>query len=135
MGNEDVDLTIPDEEEEGDDDDFAPTGDVRTTPLIKDTLKLNGKTLLMPDKNDPETAYYRIEGLKMYCEEELGQDEFIRAYSLLQIVRADDDDDGVMDELVEVLGTQAKAMKFLPILYQIIISEDSLRDNAAIKQS
>jgi NIMA (never in mitosis gene a)-related kinase len=78
-------------------------------------LTIEGKEI--PGCGEKDTISYRIEALRVYLEKQLGEEPFYEAYRILQ----DGGEDG-NSELIKALG---KNMKFVPLIYQMIVCEDS----------
>ena len=79
---------------------------------------------------------YRIEALRVYLENQLGDIPFIAAYkhlvvsnnlTLYILQNLSVDDDSADDELEGILGPER--MKFVPLLHKLIVCEDSYYAN------
>jgi len=69
---------------------------------------------------------YRIEALRVYLENQLGDQAFQAVYKQLTNLSNDDDDNN--DNVIESILGQKK-MKFVPLVHQLIVSEDSYYAN------
>jgi len=81
-------------------------------------LTIDGKEI--PGCGGEDTISYRIEALKVYIEKQLGEAPFYEAYEILQDITGSDVGN---TELVKVLGKNH--VKFIPLIYQLIVCEDS----------
>ncbi len=65
---------------------------------------------------------YRIEALRVYLENMIGDEQFVNAYKYLTNL-SDDDEEGGNQQLEEIMGP--KKMKFVTLIHQLIVCEDS----------
>ncbi|CDW80491.1 protein kinase domain containing protein [Stylonychia lemnae] len=105
-------------EESSDDDDENFEEPQRAIPTFLQNIP--GITLT---PSDP--LGYRIEALRVHLEKQLGDIPFIAAYKHLVNLSADDETD--TDELEGMLG--AKKMKFVQLIHQLIVCEESYYAN------
>ena len=76
----------------------------------------------LPGVQASDSMGYRIEALRVYLENQLGDKAFSAVYK--QLTTMDNEDDGFDDNIIEtILG--AKKMKFVPLIHQLIVTEDS----------
>ena len=68
---------------------------------------------------------YRIEALRVYLENQLGDEAFVRAYK--HLVNLSVDDDSADDVLEGILGSDK--IKFVTLIHQLIVCEDSYYGN------
>ena len=67
---------------------------------------------------------YRIEALRVHLENQMGDGLFIAAYKHLASLENDDEqDDNKLESLLK------KKMKFVPLIHQLIVCEDSYYGN------
>lgn len=62
---------------------------------------------------------YRIEALRVYLENNLGEEPFVMAYKHFASLRDDEEEPNIEG----IIG--AKKMKFVPLIHHLIICEDS----------
>lgn len=93
------------------DQDFEEEGDQRT--IQKFLLDLPGVTA-------QDSQSYRIEALRVYLENELGDIPFIAAYKHLQNVSTNED---VTDSLEGII--EESKMKYITLIHQLIVCEDT----------
>jgi len=67
-----------------------------------------------------DTISYRIEALRVYLEKQVGEKPFFETYKILSDMSSGED---ANNELIRVLGKTN--MKFIPLIYQMIVCEDS----------
>ena len=75
----------------------------------------------LPGVTATDSQSYRIEALRVYLEENLGETSFIAAYKHLMNMSEGNED--VEDEIEGILGEHK--MKFCPLIYQLIVCEDT----------
>ena len=102
-----------DENSDSDEDLHEEPPDMRVYPEFLKNL---------PGVQASDSMGYRIEALRVYLETQLGDQQFQAVYKQLTNLPADDDDNN--DNIIEsILG--AKKMKFVPLIHQLIVTEDS----------
>jgi len=74
----------------------------------------------IPLMSEKDTIGYRIEALRLYLEKQLSETIFMKAYKYLVNLPGDEENQGVLKQL---LGKEKS--KFLPLLYQLLVCEDS----------
>ena len=80
----------------------------------------------LPGVQTSDSMGYRIEALRVYLENQLGDQAFQAVYK--QLTNLSNDDDYNNDNVIEsILGP--KKMKFVPLVHQLIVSEDSYYAN------
>lgn len=75
----------------------------------------------LPGVTASDSQSYRIEALRVYLEEKLGETSFIAAYK--HYINVSDINDDIEAEIESILGP--KKMKFVGLIYQLIVCEDS----------
>ena len=93
------------------DEDFEEPPEQRA--ILKSLANLPGITA-------SDSMSYRIEALRVHLENQMGDQMFIAAYKHLQNLT---DDDEQADNDLE--GLLKKKMKFVPLIHQLIVCEDS----------
>ena len=68
-----------------------------------------------------DSQSYRIEALRVYLEEHLGETAFIAAYK--HYINVSDINDEIESEIESILGS--KKMKYYGLIYQLIVCEDT----------
>jgi len=87
-------------------------------------LTIDGKPL--PGVTEGDSAFARIEALKMYLEVNVGLEVFLRAYNYMQNLPEMDDNN---EQLRSLLGPAS--MKFVPLLCQLLVCEDNFYSSEA----
>jgi len=87
-------------------------------------LRPDGKELYLPGVSQQDSITYRIEALRVYLEHQLGDMVLIAAYQYLQEQGASHKkaEEEVSQDLQKMMG---KNIKFLPLMYQLIVCEDN----------
>ncbi len=67
---------------------------------------------------------YRIEALRVYLEQQIGDEVLLEVYKYLHENESEDN-----SEIQKLMGPM---IKFLPLLYQMIVCEDTYYNNASI---
>ena len=80
--------------------------------------------LPLPGIFPEDSAFAKIEGLRLYLEGELGTDTIVNAYSYLCDPPEGEDDN---EQLKIILGVEN--VKFIPLIYQLIVYEDNYFQN------
>jgi hypothetical protein len=75
----------------------------------------------LPGVTATDSQSYRIEALRVYLEEKLGETSFIAAYK--HYINISDVNDDVDAEIEGILGP--KKVQFTPLIYQLIVCEDT----------
>lgn len=75
----------------------------------------------LPGVSATDSQSYRIEALRVYLEEKLGETSFIAAYK--HYVNISDINEEVEAEIESILGD--KKVKYVHLIYQLIVCEDS----------
>lgn len=78
----------------------------------------------LPGVQSSDSQTYRIEALRVYLEDNLGETTFIAAYK--HYINVSEFNEDVDSEIETILGK--KKMQFFPLIYQLIVCEDSLKD-------
>lgn len=76
-----------------------------------------------------DSQSYRIEALRVYLEDKLGDEDFIKAYNYY--LKSSKLDDKVEEELEVILGPKRK---YVGLIYQLIVCEDSYYRNSFTKE-
>lgn len=80
----------------------------------------------LPGVQASDSMGYRIEALRVYLEQQLGDQPFIAAYQ--HLTNLNDDDDQEANQYIEgLIGN--KRMKFIPLIHHLIVCEDSYYQN------
>ena len=79
----------------------------------------------LPGVQATDSMGYRIEALRVYLENQLGDNIFISAYQHLLNLQKDDDDSN--NAIENIIG--GKKIKFVPLLHHLIVCEDSYYQN------
>eukprot|EP00826_Nyctotherus_ovalis_P017615 TRINITY_DN15196_c0_g1_i4.p1 TRINITY_DN15196_c0_g1~~TRINITY_DN15196_c0_g1_i4.p1 ORF type:complete len:397 (-),score=113.93 TRINITY_DN15196_c0_g1_i4:148-1338(-) len=74
----------------------------------------------IPHTSDKDTIGYRIESLRLYLEKQLSEMVFMKIYKYLQVLHGDEENQAA---LRQILGKDK--CKFLPLIYQLLVCEDS----------
>ena len=82
----------------------------------------------LPGVTASDSMGYRIEALRVYLENMLGDMPFLMAYKNLQSLSSDDDQQA-SDDLEGIIGR--KKMKFVTLIHQLIVCEDAYYGNGA----
>lgn len=88
-------------------------------PLDKRTVQTFLKNL--PGVTASDSQGYRIEALRVYLEENLGETSFIAAYK--HYINVSDQNDDIEAEIEGIVGP--KKRQFMPLIYQLIVCEDT----------
>jgi len=79
----------------------------------------------LPGISENDSAFARIETLRCYLESRIGMSRFIQAYEYLSNPPPEDEEN---QQLHEIVG--AENVKFIPLIYQMIVCEDSYYTSA-----
>ncbi|KAH8616548.1 Protein kinase domain [Trypanosoma vivax] len=82
---------------------------------------LDGQTLVIPNVQATDPLMHRIESLRLFLEEQLGESVLMSAYRLMNNISADDDE--AMQRVAE--GIPEDHHKFIPVIAQLIVCEDA----------
>eukprot|EP01064_Diplonema_japonicum_P013852 TRINITY_DN21394_c0_g1_i1.p1 TRINITY_DN21394_c0_g1~~TRINITY_DN21394_c0_g1_i1.p1 ORF type:complete len:816 (+),score=253.82 TRINITY_DN21394_c0_g1_i1:91-2448(+) len=115
----------------GADEDFgdSPSQDAQVT---MSKFMLDGKTLQLPNVKAGDPLMYRIEALRMFLSEELGEDLFLKAYRRLDGIEQDTSD-AVMQEVESMCGDK---VPLLQLVSQLMFCEDQFnvqQNNATLR--
>lgn len=93
-------------------------------PVEKFTLA--GKTLKLPNVSKEDSLHFRIESLRLYLENELGLDDFIRAYQLIKAIQdaEEDKEEALSNQLTGLLP--GKKMNLCSLILQLVYCENQL---------
>lgn len=72
----------------------------------------------VPGVHDKDTLGNKIEALRAYLEKQVGDNQFVKAYSMIQ-----DDQEEDYKSVKKYLGSDKS--KFIPLIVQLIVCEDS----------
>lgn len=84
----------------------------------------------LPGVQATDSQSYRIEALRVYLEENLGETSFIAAYK--HYINVSEVTEEIDSEIEGILGK--KKMKFVGLIYQLIVCEDTYY-NRSVKAS
>ena len=80
----------------------------------------------VPGVSATDSMAYRIEALKVYLENILGDEPFLAAYRHLTSLEDDEDDDS--NKIIDsILGP--KKLKYVTLIHQLIVCEDQYYGN------
>ena len=88
------------------------------------SFKLNGKTLRLKNVSDKDTLCYRIEALRKFLGDELGEETFLKVYKMVESQKQNDDDDVLEKEILKAIGNKQK-MTYVPLIHQLIFCEEA----------
>ena len=100
----------------------AVSGDVTDSPKFT----LLGQTLQLPNVSTEDSLFYRIESLRIYLENELGMDTFIKTYNLVKGLQEQDDEESFNEKLRSLLETK---LNILPLINQLIFCEEAFQSD------
>lgn len=83
-----------------------------------------GQTLRLPDVKEYDSLCYQIESLRMFLEEELGEENFYEVYHLLEGMNESDDEDAITKQVAKLLGTNWKEP--FQMVVRLLLCEDAL---------
>uniref|UniRef100_A0A061S4H1 non-specific serine/threonine protein kinase n=1 Tax=Tetraselmis sp. GSL018 TaxID=582737 RepID=A0A061S4H1_9CHLO len=84
---------------------------------------LNGKEIDLGVEADASLPA-RVEALRIFLENHLGFEPFVKVYQLMENVSQDDDENKLMEEIIGILGVEN--MMYLQLIHQLIICEESM---------
>lgn len=96
-------------------DDFADEDDNDPTRFV-----LDGQTLHLPRVNSEDPLMHRIESLRLFLEVSMGEENFIRAYRILDNPEVDDDD---LIRKAEAAVPES-CRRYLQVISQLIVCEE-----------
>lgn len=99
----------------GDFDDDAFQGDTDPTKFM-----LDGQAFQLPNVAATDPLMHRIESLRMFLEEKMGDDALIECYRTLNNMSTDDDEQ--VQKVSEALPADKR--RFIPLVMQLIVCED-----------
>ena len=73
----------------------------------------------LPGVQASDSMGYRIEALRVYLENNLGEDAFVHAYKVFASLKNEDEEPNIEGII------SPKKMKFVPLIYHLITCEDS----------
>ncbi|EPY16534.1 protein kinase [Strigomonas culicis] len=89
---------------------------------------LDGKTLELPNMSASHPLTTRIEALRMFLEEKLGDDTFIHCYKVMNDVSADNDQ--ALERLTQALSEEQR--RFIPLIAQLLVCEDAFNKQSLV---
>lgn len=95
-------------------------------------FKLGGATLHLPNVSSKDSLMYRIESLRMFLEDKLGFETFIKIYHLLNDNNANNNNNNGSDPSIdEQIGKilNEEQMPLLSLIHQLIFCEDCMYDS------
>jgi NIMA (never in mitosis gene a)-related kinase 1/4/5 len=93
----------------------------------------------LPGISASDSQSYRIEALRVYLEDNLGEKAFVAAYKHYSHYSENDEknvsevNEDIETEIESILGK--KKMKFYPLIYHLIVCEDSYYNKNLVKPS
>eukprot|EP00873_Tetraselmis_striata_P046474 jgi/Tetstr1/466738/TSEL_011211.t1 len=118
-GDDDYD----DDDYEDDDEDSNGVDEKEELRQSLSRFMLNGVEIdLGVDAADSLPA--RVEALRIFLEEQLGFEAFVKVYQLMENVSQEDDENAIMEEIFGTLGVEK--MPYLQLIHQLIICEESM---------
>mmetsp|Transcript_1219 Transcript_1219/g.1855 ORF Transcript_1219/g.1855 Transcript_1219/m.1855 type:complete len:776 (+) Transcript_1219:712-3039(+) len=103
------------------------SNNVEETDGAPPKFKLGNQTLKMDNISESDSLCYRIESLRLYLETQLGDEQFYKAYQILNEQDANTDDAVIEKELLNVLGS--KNIGFTSLIHQLLFCEDSFNES------
>lgn len=94
---------------------MVPVDDPPRPPMF---LRPDGQVLTLP-VSERDSLSYRVEALRVYLEQEVGLDAFLRLHRYLNAASAGGEDTRPLEVLVP-----PRAIEFLPLVHQLIVCED-----------
>ncbi|CAD2221097.1 hypothetical protein ADEAN_000862800 [Angomonas deanei] len=89
---------------------------------------LEGKELQLPNMSASDPLMSRIESLRMFLEDQLGDDLFFECYRCLNSITAVNDQ--AMDQLTNKLTEEQR--RFLPLITQLLVCEDAINKQSMV---
>jgi NIMA (never in mitosis gene a)-related kinase len=102
---------------------LSPEFDDELATMTPSKFLLDGKTVELPNIDEGATLPSRVEALRVYLEEVLGESKFIRAYKAMDELNEKDDEESVVGQLCSVMGDD---IAYLGLIHQLLVCEDSL---------
>lgn len=100
-------------------DDFDDAAFGEATDSSK--LVLDGKTFHLPNVSASDPLMHRIESLRMFLEQEMGEDDLITCYRAMNNISTSDDE--AMQQLQSALP--ASKQRFIPLVAHLVVCEDA----------
>ncbi|KAK2953519.1 putative G2-specific protein kinase nimA [Blattamonas nauphoetae] len=94
-----------------------------------------GQTLRLPGVSEEDSLCYRIESLKIYCEQIVPVEKFISLYHAMKTIQEKDDDETMsIEKAQKIMGVteketdSGKVVQLISLINQLIYCEDRLDD-------
>ncbi|KAK7196733.1 NIMA-related kinase [Novymonas esmeraldas] len=94
-------------------------------------LVLDGKTFHLPNVSATDPLMHRIESLRMFLEQEMGDDDLITCYRAMNNISASDDE--AMQQLQNALPPSKQ--RFIPLVAHLVVCEDAFHRQGAAAAS
>ncbi|KAG1679536.1 hypothetical protein FOA52_011138 [Chlamydomonas sp. UWO 241] len=89
--------------------------------LLGGRFVLDGKVVPLPVRREDPLGV-KVESLRMYLDDALGTDVFMKVYRRLESLTVDDDEAEVSREFLSLLG--AERLPYLALIHQLIVCEE-----------
>eukprot|EP00879_Flechtneria_rotunda_P030776 GHRR01033454.1.p2 GENE.GHRR01033454.1~~GHRR01033454.1.p2 ORF type:complete len:154 (+),score=61.26 GHRR01033454.1:571-1032(+) len=97
-------------------------------PVEQGRFMLDGKEVQLPVRAD-DSLGLKVEALRTYLEEVVGTDCFLRVYHRLESLAAEDEEEEVNKEFLQLLG--AAKLQYLQLVHQLIVAEECMHAQQA----
>mmetsp|Transcript_13680 Transcript_13680/g.22549 ORF Transcript_13680/g.22549 Transcript_13680/m.22549 type:complete len:137 (+) Transcript_13680:496-906(+) len=79
--------------------------------------------VVIDDSPQTDSVFHRIEALRAYLEEHVGEGVFLEAYRCVRELKESDDDSLLSKKVSQVLGSK---QEYWPLIHQLICCEESV---------
>lgn len=91
-------------------------------------LVLDGKSFKLPNVSATDPLMHRIESLRLFLENEMGEEALLACYRAMNSISATDD--GGMQRLGDALTTSQQ--RFVPLVAHLVVCEDAFNHNGSL---
>ncbi|EAN82921.1 protein kinase, putative, partial [Trypanosoma cruzi] len=113
-----IDAALTQDEKRANANDFNDEAFFDTDPS---KFMLDGQTLILPNVQATDPLMHRIESLRLFLENKLGESALIASYRQMNNIAVDDDE--AMQRVADMLPEEHQ--RFIPLIAQLIVCEDA----------
>ncbi|GIL80611.1 hypothetical protein Vretifemale_9761, partial [Volvox reticuliferus] len=113
----------------GEDEEDEIYNDEIHSAALSGQFMLNGQVILLPGVREGDSLALKVEALRVFLEQNLGTNAFLKVYRMLESLSFEDDEAQVSAAFLAVLGQEK--LPYLQLVHQLIVCEENMHMEGA----
>ncbi|GIL63301.1 hypothetical protein Vafri_17397 [Volvox africanus] len=113
----------------GEDEEDEVYNDEIHSAALSGQFMLNGQVIQLPGVREGDSLALKVEALRVFLEQNLGTNAFLKVYRMLENLSVEDDEAQVSAAFLAVLGQEK--LPYLQLVHQLIVCEENMHMEGA----